>query len=114
MISKPRCISCKNEITWQNMLKPKLNNYYVNFRKINCSYCKSKLVFNNRIFLISHIIFCILLGITLSISNIPGYLAIFTGLLAILLLGMPTERLLNVFFSLFFPLELDENEISPK
>ncbi len=115
MLSKSRCISCKNEITWQTMLEPTLNNYYGKLgRVINCPNCKKELAFNKISFLISHILFCVLTGLALFFSGIPGFLAILIGLLAITFLGMPIERLLNVLFSQIFPLELNENEIPPK
>lgn len=115
MLSKLRCISCKNEITWQTMLKPTLKNYYGKVGKIvNCPNCKKELAFNDISFLISHILFCVSLGLALFFSDLPGFLVILIGLLALGLLGMPIERFLNVFFTLFFPLQLNKNEISPK
>lgn len=46
IMSNQRCTSCMNKITWQDMLKPTLSNYYVNFRIVKCPHCEKTLVFN--------------------------------------------------------------------
>ncbi len=102
---KQKCPICRKTIPWLDMLTPRLENYFEKFNKIICPHCGNKIVFNKNSRFISMGFMCTVVGLLLASSGLPGYYVLLIGFFFVIFLGRPIERILNIFFTLFFSLE---------
>lgn len=109
---KQRCVACKNIVTWKDMLAPQLDNYFENYTNIICPHCGKKLVFNKYSRFTSMVLMCTTLGLMLALSDLPWIYGLLIIFCFVIFLGRPTERLLNVLLSPFFPFELNASDNS--